>query len=162
MGTLADALAAAPDDLQAFTFLPNDSPRAFWTRRQLHETTVHRVDAEQAASAVTAIPPEQAADGIEEMLFGFAARPHKLDADERRVLVLRATDTGDGWTVRLGPDGGGASRGAVDQADCAITAPASDVFLWLWNRVPPEALAGVEGDVAIAQDWAGRVRVRWS
>jgi uncharacterized protein (TIGR03083 family) len=162
VGHLSDALVAAPDDLQAFTFLPNSSPRAFWARRQLHETAVHRVDAEQAASAVTPIPGPQAADGIEEMLFGFAARPHKLEGDERHVLVLRTTDTGDGWTVRIGPDGGGASRGAVNEADCAIAAPASDVYLWLWNRIPPAELSGVEGDVTIAEDWAGRVRVRWS
>lgn len=47
-GRLTDALKAAPDDLDCWTFLPAPSPLAFWARRQAHETTIHRVDAESA------------------------------------------------------------------------------------------------------------------
>ena len=110
VGRLADAIAAAPPDLEAFTFLPTSSPRAFWARRQLHETTIHRVDAEQAGPPVTAIDPARAADGVEEVLFGFAARPGKLVAEAPGELVLRATDTGDVWTIVVGPEGGSTSR----------------------------------------------------
>ena len=46
---LVAALAAAPDDLECWTFLPAPSPRAMWARRQAHETAIHRVDAELAA-----------------------------------------------------------------------------------------------------------------
>src|SRR5215467_13949817 len=48
---LVRALIAAPPDLECWTFLAAPSPLAFWARRQAHETAVHRVDAEQAASA---------------------------------------------------------------------------------------------------------------
>src|SRR6516225_3037280 len=48
---LVRALDAAPPDLECWTFLPPPSPLAFWARRQAHETAIHRVDAEQAASA---------------------------------------------------------------------------------------------------------------
>jgi len=49
------ALSAAPPDLRCWTFLPAPSPLAMWARRQAHETTVHRVDAELAAASVA--PP---------------------------------------------------------------------------------------------------------
>src|SRR5690349_6652723 len=47
---LVDTLAAAPADLECWTFhpAPCPSPLAFWTRRQAHETAVHRYDAESA------------------------------------------------------------------------------------------------------------------
>ena len=48
---LADALAAAPADLECWTFLRAPSPLAMWARRQAHETAIHRVDAELAAGA---------------------------------------------------------------------------------------------------------------
>ncbi|MGC5533823.1 maleylpyruvate isomerase N-terminal domain-containing protein [Streptomyces sp. SR-10] len=45
---LVRTLEEAPADLDCWTFMPAPSPLAFWSRRQLHETTVHRVDAESA------------------------------------------------------------------------------------------------------------------
>ena len=42
-------LRSAPADLDCFTFLPAESARHFWARRQAHETAIHRVDAENAA-----------------------------------------------------------------------------------------------------------------
>ncbi|MDG9718348.1 maleylpyruvate isomerase N-terminal domain-containing protein [Streptomyces sp. DH24] len=50
---LVETLAAAPPDVRAWTFhpAPSPGPLAFWTRRQAHETTVHRFDAEGAAGA---------------------------------------------------------------------------------------------------------------
>ncbi|MGD9753049.1 MAG: maleylpyruvate isomerase N-terminal domain-containing protein [Acidimicrobiia bacterium] len=47
---LIDRLSTAPDDLRCYAPLPAPSPRAMWCRRQLHETTVHRVDIELAAT----------------------------------------------------------------------------------------------------------------
>ena len=159
---LADALAAAPADLQAFAFLPAPSPREFWARRQLHETTIHRVDAEQAGSTRPEVFPDLAADGIEEVLFGFAARPGKLHDEVRSQLVLRTTDTGDVWTIEVGPDGGGASRGGIDAPDGDIFSRASDLYLLLWNRCTVRDMLTVEGDVRVAEDWPQRMRVRWS
>ncbi len=162
VGQLADALAAAPPDLEAFTFLPTSSPRAFWARRQLHETTIHRVDAEQAGPDVTAIDPAQAADGVEEVLFGFAARPGKLVDEVPSELVLRTTDTGHVWTVLVGPDGGEARLGRGDAPDGEISSSASDLYLLLWNRRDLRDMTSVQGDVRVAEGWPQRVRVRWS
>src|ERR1019366_10224384 len=67
---LVEALVAAPPDLRCWTFLPAPSPLAFWARRQAHETTIHRVDAELASGPVAPVTPEFAADGLDELLFG--------------------------------------------------------------------------------------------
>jgi uncharacterized protein (TIGR03083 family) len=160
--SLSDALSAAPPDLQAFTFLPASSPRAFWARRQLHETTIHRVDAEQAGPLATAVDPDRAADGVEEILFGFAARPGKLVDEVRRELVLRTTDTGDVWTIVVEPDGGEARRGDGGTPDGEISSSASDLYLLLWNRRAVSDMSRVQGDVGLIETWPARVRVRWS
>ena len=55
------------------------SPLAFWARRQAHETAVHRYDAQSAApggppAPAGAFDPAFAADGVDELIMGFAAR----------------------------------------------------------------------------------------
>src|SRR5487761_1601925 len=45
------ALAPADPAVRCWTFLPAPSPLAFWARRQAHETAIHRVDAQLAATA---------------------------------------------------------------------------------------------------------------
>ena len=103
---LADALAAAPDDLECWTFLPAPSPRAMWARRQAHETAIHRVDAELAAGTpVWRCDAAFAADGVDELLTCFVPRrSHARCAPTRRprlvgALHRRATPPGcSAWT----------------------------------------------------------------
>ncbi len=71
---LVAALESAPDDLECWSFLPAPSPRAFWARRQAHETAIHRADADAAAGATPVFRAAFAADGVEELLFGFGGR----------------------------------------------------------------------------------------
>ena len=78
---LLQALADAPDDLDAPVFLPAAPPaRLFWARRQCHETTVHAVDALAARLGRCPLPTETwirtplARDGIDELLRGFVPR----------------------------------------------------------------------------------------
>ena len=152
---LVDTLFAAPDDLQCATFLPAPSPRAFWVRRQAHETAIHRVDAESAGGPVTAFEAGFAQDGIGELLHGFAARKRKpLDA---ATLLLRASD-GPNWQITLGADGVRAEQGA-GAADVVVEGSSSELYLWLWNRASP---AVVSGDAAVARRWAETVQVRWN
>ena len=104
---LVAALAAAPDDLQCWTFLAAPSPRAMWARRQAHETAIHRVDAQLAAGIpVTACTPAFAADGIDELLVLFVPRRgSKLRADPPASLAVRCTDVDASWLLRMDPDG---------------------------------------------------------
>jgi uncharacterized protein (TIGR03083 family) len=151
---LVDTLATAPADVACWSFLPAPSPLAFWARRQAHETTVHRVDAESAlAEAPTAIATEFAVDGIDELLNGFHARGRsKVRTEEPRVLRVRASDAaGDAvWTVRLSQEAPVTTRDAAGDAHCELAGPAARLYLSLWNRLP---FPGLTGDAALAALW---------
>ncbi|MFE6197659.1 maleylpyruvate isomerase family mycothiol-dependent enzyme [Streptomyces sp. NPDC057838] len=149
---LVGALAAAPPGLQCWAFLPAPSPLAFWTRRQAHETAVHRFDAESARGGEpTAVTPEFATDGIDELLRGFHARERsRVRTPGPRVLRVRADDTGAVWTVRLSPEPPVTERGASGEAECELSGPAGQLYLALWNRAP---LPSVRGDRALAELW---------
>jgi uncharacterized protein (TIGR03083 family) len=160
---LVQALRSAPQNLECFTFLPASSPLAFWARRQAHETGIHRADAEAAGGVTAVYTPEQAVDGIEELLFGFMSRPgQQLRADQPRTLALQAADTPASWLVRISPEEPLISRDAPGgRVDCRVSATASDLFLLVWNRRTPAGL-NVEGDTRLLDLWRESVFVRWS
>jgi uncharacterized protein (TIGR03083 family) len=157
---LVDALRTAPADLEAFTFLPAESPRHFWARRQAHETAVHRADAQAARGTVSPFPVEFAQDGIREMLDGFGARRRNAIA-QAGTLLLRALDGGASWRLTFGGETiVAAPVGADLDADVVVTGSSTDLYLWLWNR--PFAQIDLAGSEHVAQLWTETVRVRWS
>ncbi|MEU7279889.1 maleylpyruvate isomerase family mycothiol-dependent enzyme [Streptomyces sp. NPDC045431] len=156
-GLLVRALSDAPDSLECWTFLPGaSSARGFWSRRQAHETAVHRVDVQAALgdAAPGPVDPVFAADGIDELLCGFHAREKsRVRTPEPAVLRVRATDTGDVWTVRLSAQPSRATRGDDGgAADCELSGPAERLYLTLWNRLPQSAVT-VTGDERLARLW---------
>ena len=161
--TLVDALASAPADLDAWTFLEAPSPLAFWARRQAHETGIHRVDVETAAGDVTGFPPGFAADGIDELLLRFASRPGRtLAIGTPSSFVVRAADVSRSWRVSFAPTGLSTEADPIDaSASLVMTGPASDLYVLLWNR---RDTTGVElhGDASVLDVWREAVRVRWT
>ena len=143
---LVAAITAAPDDVQTVVFL-NDAPgpRAFWARRQCHETTIHSVDALAAAlgryptSADTAIDPAVAVDGIDELLAGFMTRnKSRLRSESPMVVGVVAEESPTGWLVEVGPRPAVVtvvpSDEVADRCDVRLEGPAVAVYLTLWNR----------------------------
>ena len=159
---LVQALEAAPPDLACWTFLPAPSPLAFWARRQAHETGIHRADVESARGAISAFAPAVAADGIDELLYGFVSRPGgTLRADPPQALRLHATDSERAWQVCIGPTGVVVRDGtAGEDADGTVRGRASDLYLLLWNRGSTNTLA-VDGAATLLDVWRQSVRVRW-
>ena len=165
---LVEALTRAPEDVRAPVFL-NDAPppRAFWARRQCHETTVHAVDALAAVfgrrpdPAETWIAVPTAVDGIDELLGGFLTRPtSRLRCEDEAVLVVAPGDVPDWWVVRLGPRPAVTERRIgprvaveVERADWVVEGSAVDVYLALWNRT---ARPGFE------PRWRDRAAVTWA
>ncbi|MER6032886.1 maleylpyruvate isomerase family mycothiol-dependent enzyme [Streptomyces sp. NPDC001835] len=153
---LVETLAGAPADLDCWTFhpAPCPSPLAFWTRRQAHETTVHRHDAEAARGGpATPVATGFAADGVDELLRGFHARARsRVRTDRPRVLRIRALDAGADavWTVRLSEQPPVTSRDADAEADAELAGTAERLYLALWNRAP---LPDMTGDRALAALW---------
>ncbi|RZB19895.1 maleylpyruvate isomerase family mycothiol-dependent enzyme [Streptomyces sp. F001] len=159
---LVDTLTAARPDVACWHFLPAPSPLAFWARRQAHETTVHRVDAEAARGGTgEEIAVDFAVDGIDELLRGFHARSKsRLRTDMPRVLRVRVTDADDAvWTVRLSPEPPVTERSDAGAADCELAGPAARLYLALWNRLP---FPGATGDASLADLWREKSAVVWS
>jgi uncharacterized protein (TIGR03083 family) len=143
---LVAAITEASDDVRTIVFL-NDAPppRAFWARRQCHETTIHAVDALSAAlaryprAADTWIDAAVAVDGIDELLRGFMTRnKSRLRSDDPLAIGVLADESPDGWLVEVTPNPAVvtiASRDEVaDRADVRLEGPAVAVYLTLWNR----------------------------
>jgi uncharacterized protein (TIGR03083 family) len=155
---LVETLRAAPDDLVCFAFLPADSPRHFWARRQAHETAIHRVDAEGAGGAVATFDPAFAQDGIAEILGGFA-RLRSNTPKGGGAIGLDAAD-GPSWLITLGGERIEAAEcDDLSGTDVTLRGLSSDLYKWLWNR-PSDAV--VDGDEGVAALWTDSVRVRWT
>ncbi|MEW2069326.1 maleylpyruvate isomerase family mycothiol-dependent enzyme [Streptomyces sp. NPDC007346] len=174
---LVRSLEKAPADLECWTFLPAPSPLAFWSRRQLNETTVHRVDAESALGGpLTTVDADRAVDGIDELLTGFHARPRsRVRSTTPRTLRVRAVDTDAVWTVRISDEppravrtpaaGGGDGDGSPgpaggERVDCELSGTAEGLYLTLWNRLPLAAVT-LRGDRAVARLWTDNSAVTW-
>jgi uncharacterized protein (TIGR03083 family) len=134
-------------------------PAAWWTRRRLHEATVHRADAAISLGAPYELPARLAADGISEWLERLAdeqalGRPASLPAGAS--LALRATDqdlTENTWTV-LGTPTGVRWHGGPAGADLTVSGPATDLLLALLRRRPAEDTGiSMHGDTALWRSW---------
>jgi uncharacterized protein (TIGR03083 family) len=154
---LVDTLAEAPPDEPVWNWSVNQPKvAAFWPRRMAQETAVHRWDAQAAASAVTPVDTALAVDGIDELLDVFlTARASWLP--DTTVLAgsvhFHCTDAEGEWLVRI-------DDGVVDvvrehgKGDAAVRGTASDLLLYGWNRIGPDA-PGLEvfGDPAVLESW---------
>ncbi|MER5531542.1 maleylpyruvate isomerase family mycothiol-dependent enzyme [Streptomyces sp. NPDC002677] len=154
---LVDTLAGAPRNVTCWTFhpAPVPSPLTFWLRRQAHETTVHRYDAEAARGGpASPIATDFAVDGIDELLRGFHARSRsRVRSEYPRVLQVRAADRDAVWTVRLSEQPPVTELGALPEAMAELSGPADELYLALWNRVP---VPKVIGDRELADLWRTR------
>jgi uncharacterized protein (TIGR03083 family) len=156
---LVRSLESAPPDLDAPTFLPAPSPRAMWARRQAHETAVHRFDAENAVGTAAGFDPVFAADGIDELLAGFAPRRNEFPIASPQAMVVHAEDTDDRWHVTIGPDGISTRRGD-GPADVTLSGEASDLYLVLWNRGGDSRIS-ISGNRELVDVWHANNRIRW-
>jgi hypothetical protein len=155
---IAELSAHEPDE-PCDTWWPQDRTFGFWRRRLAHETAVHRVDVQAAMSLpITPIDDDFAADGVDEALllwFGHRLAMRGMTAtDQGAVGVITA---GRSWLAVLSRVRSTARRvPAVDAraADAVVTGDPMNVYLWVWNRRPHQAVH-VSGDIdAGMQLWA--------
>lgn len=152
---LLDTLRAAPAGLDCWTFLAAPTPKAFWARRQAHETAIHRLDAELAAGVTpTGVSAEFAADGLDE-LFGFLSQRHgRLRTDASRTILIGATDLDRAWlvTTSTGPLVATDGTGRDGDADLTVRGPAAELYPLLWNRRDAAGLE-LDGDTRLLDRW---------
>lgn len=154
---LLDALSRLPVDYDGWVLLPSPlSAHDFWTRRQLHETAIHRIDAELAAGApVTAVGAPTAADGIDELL-GVLAPAGPLRSPVPVTLGVEPTDIDRAWTLTISDDPPAVVR-QRQPADCTLTGTADELYAYLWNR--SDDGVEVSGESELTGLWREVVRI---
>jgi uncharacterized protein (TIGR03083 family) len=115
----------------------------FWSRRQLHETLVHRFDVELALGISPVVPTDLAADAIDEFFDNLAAAAafspsvsRLRDRGER--IVFRAEDSGRSWTAELHHEGfsvGEQPIGGGGQPSTTLSGPDATLLLVLYRRL---------------------------
>ncbi len=154
---LLETLRATDPDLAMWAWGPDHHVR-FWSRRQLHETLVHRMDIELAAGATPEVATGIAVDAIDEFLanLGSATR-FSPKVNELRgtgeTLGIRERDSGARWNVTLLPDRFEVARGESD-VDAEFAGPALDLLLTLYRRRRlGESGVTLAGDARLGEFW---------
>lgn len=175
----ADALAemldsfGAAEPTRAVASFAGPADVAFWARRQAHEATVHRVDAQDAVHTAGGPAPDAldaavAADGVAEWA-GVFASTYRLPDDaplRGRSIGLVATDGDDAdavvgsWSLRYDAQGNGSvdTTHDVGARDVTLSGPAGTLLLTLWRRRPLDQVT-VTGDGTVAEALVATIRV---
>ncbi|MFI7545462.1 maleylpyruvate isomerase family mycothiol-dependent enzyme [Actinoplanes sp. NPDC049599] len=117
-------------------------------RHQLQEIAVHTYDAQLALGDPQPLPAPVALDGVEDFQFTCcattAAWPH-----QPAVVDYHATE-GRSWRLSLSADGARVTRLSAPTAgaDVSATGPASDLVLFCYGRLGPDAVK-IDGDTRI-------------
>ncbi|WP_203974885.1 maleylpyruvate isomerase family mycothiol-dependent enzyme [Planotetraspora silvatica] len=155
----------------------------FWSRRMLHETTVHRADAELALGREPHIEARTAVDGVDEFLANIKVAPWMTESLRElggagETLHIHATDTpgrdphatpGEGvpaahphdrdsgeWTITLSPGTFTWTHGH-GKGDVAVRGPMSDLLLLLYGRrEPSDGRFEVFGDRDLLARWLAK------
>ncbi len=163
---LLEALRSADPADTAWTW-SSEQTVGFTFRRQAHEALIHRLDAEQTMSDVTALDPALAADGVHECLavmYGGCPPWGRFTPGPQHVR-LDLTDVDLSLWVSLGrftgtdPDDGVAR----DEADLSVvedpgvepaavlSATAAAMDAWIWDRSPASEVEMTGDRAAIDQ-----------
>lgn len=152
LAAMLDLLVNTDPATPAWNFSPI-APRtaAFWSRRQAHEVTVHRLDAQAAAGIDAPVDPDFAADGVDEVLTWWIHRNAGRWADSRLsgTVLYHAADAGRSWTVRLVPGQfPQTTPEAVTEPDGSVVGLADAVYRAAWGRPSRAVTTGDETLIA--------------
>jgi uncharacterized protein (TIGR03083 family) len=129
----------------------------FWSRRQLHETFVHRLDLELASGVTSYIDPVIALDAIDEFLANMKSdrdiSPRAREGRDVELFRIRSTMPEGHWSVRLSADGYDFVD-SIDQPDAELSGPAGDVLMVILRRCDlPRSGVSLSGDESLAHYW---------
>lgn len=164
---LSMALQEAPEDLNVFFFLNEaPAPRQAWARRQCHETTIHAFDGLAARygyipkASDADIDPQIAADGIDEILCGFATRKRQdLRTSSAVTVAIRPDDVDAAWTLHLSDGPAACEPGLPEQQpDSTWSGTAAQLYLGLWNRGKEIEQDGAD----VIGFWRDHMRIQWN
>lgn len=164
---LADTLRAAGPGARLWTPVPGGTT-AFYGRRFLNETLIHRADATLALGAEFTVDEEVALDAVDEWM-ELGSLPMHFDVHPwmrellgpGRTLHLHATDTAPEaaaeWVVDLTGDSI-VWRRAHEKAAVAVRGPLTELLLLIYKRRPVRTEhIEVIGDARLLDFWLERV-----
>lgn len=130
----------------------------FWSRRQLHETLIHRVDLELALSVDIEIDDAVACDAVSEFLVNlgssarFSPKVRELRGDGER-LRFSAPNQSAAWTIELLPDGLALTDSMLN-VDVELTGAIDELLLVLYRRrALHDSALYVQGDRELLTRW---------
>lgn len=135
-----------------------DQHLRFWSRRQLHETFVHRIDLELAVGRTPVVDPLVASDAIDEFLVNLkSAGDFSPDVREIRggneLIRISMTDVEGTWTIQL-LDKGFELIDSTQVPNVELSGTAKDLLMVLLRR---QAIADVnvtvKGDRTLVDYW---------
>lgn len=156
---LLQALAGTDPGTPCWTFQHDNGVAGFWSRRQSHETAMHRNDLVAATGGDYRYDAAHAVGGLGEVLDVFLKRRKTYGVPPRDVpapVLIECTDRPERWLVT--PVAGdpeshtatGPELAETSAAAAAVRGPAAGLLLAMWKRQSPEA-AGLtlEGDTEL-------------
>ena len=151
---LLSILSATPPDDLVWTPIRGALGSVWWRRKAALEVAIHRNDAENAVNLDRQIIDARLAlDGIDEYSQEFLPLMLHAVAESPPVtaVLLSPTDIDDSRVVSLIPAGDDRDPGVPG---VELTASASNLLLWMWNRLPDRSLP-VRGDDTVLTWWRG-------
>ena len=152
---LAELLGDAAPTKTIHTYLGSHQPWLL-ARRAATETAIHRWDAEGVSGTPTPLPPDLAADAIDEFLDVIVPPFFKFAdfAGTGQVVRLESTEADNVWLIMVTGDTTEWARhsAVTTAADVSACGTLSDLYLSLWGRPTVERL-GVEGDASLLARW---------
>jgi uncharacterized protein (TIGR03083 family) len=141
-------LGAADPKAPRWTWFPPDQTAGWYHVRTPQETSVHRIDAELAATgSAHPIEPDFAVQGITEMFEVMvpSSEGAPIGGSGEQVL-LQPTDHAASWLITLLAETITIAPGPGDAA-ATVAGTATDLLLYVWGRAPI-GRRDVSGDVA--------------
>jgi uncharacterized protein (TIGR03083 family) len=155
--TLLETLRSGEPDTPMWAWGVDQHLR-FWSRRQVHETLVHRVDLELALGRSPSAEAAVAADAIDEFLVNlkraqvFSPNVAQLHGSGQ-VLSVTTTDVPGSWSIRLVPEGF-VLLDEPEAGDAHLRGEALDVLLVLCRRRRlDESAVRSDGDTELIDFW---------
>lgn len=156
LAELCDALSKLDPAAPTWHPFPVGRVGAVWPRRQAHETTMHRWDAQRAIGATPdPIDAALASDGIDELFSVVIPRivSRTGATTPQATLHLHCTDVDGEWLVWTDGDDYQFRREHA-KGDAAVRGPASDLLLYMYKRLEePSDDMQIFGDDAAVAAW---------
>jgi uncharacterized protein (TIGR03083 family) len=144
---LASLFTSSGPDERVWTW-SREQTTGFWLRMQAIEAAVHRWDAEHTIGTARPVDAELARDAVGQnftVMAPFRRAQQKAPPGSGEAFRFRQTDgTGD-WTVRFNGDEVRLTE-SNGSGDVELAGTASDLMLFLWQRIPTDQLDEVTGD----------------